>query len=117
MIDRLKSFLLGPPEEKSQGFDDLQVAVVALLIRAATSDAQFGEEERETIRRIAADSFGLSPQDVSALVGEAEDEESETLDLHRWAQAIKQAYSEEERVELIELLRRERSTNQKTSAL
>ncbi len=102
MIDRLKSFLLGPPEEKSQGFDDLQVAVVALLIRAATSDAQFGEEERETIRRIAADSFGLSPQDVSTLVEEAEDEESETLDLHRWAQAIKQAYSEEERIELIE---------------
>ena len=30
------------------------------------------------------------------------DQESETLDLHRWAQAIKQAYSEEERVELIE---------------
>lgn len=102
MIERLKSFLLGTPEEKRTGFDDLQVAMVALLIRAATSDAQFGEAERETIRRIVADSFGLAPEQVSSLVEEAEDEESETLDLHRWAQAVKQAYSEEERVELIE---------------
>lgn len=102
MIDRLKSFLLGAPEEKPKGFDDLQVAVVALLIRAATSDAQFGMEEREAIRRIAADSFGLTPEAVAALVDEAEGEESETLDLHRWAQAVKQAYSQEDRVGLIE---------------
>jgi len=102
MIDRLKSFLLCAPEEKPKGFDDLQVAVVALLIRAATSDAEFGMEEREAIRRIAADSFGLTPEAVAALVDEAEGEESETLDLHRWAQAIKQAYSQEDRVGLIE---------------
>jgi len=102
MIDRLKSFLLGSPEETPREFGDLQVAVVALLIRAATSDARFGEEERDTIRRIAADSFGLAPEAVASLVKEAEGEESETLDLHRWAQAIKRAYSEEERVGVIE---------------
>ena len=102
MIDRLKSFLLGSPEEAPREFGDLQVAVVALLIRAATSDARFGEEERDTIRRIAADSFGLTPEAVASLVKEAEGEESETLDLHRWAQAIKRAYSEEERVGVIE---------------
>lgn len=102
MIDRLKSFLLGNPEETPREFGDLQVAVVALLIRAATSDARFGEDERDTIRRIAADSFGLTPEAVVSLVKEAEGEESETLDLHRWAQAIKRAYSEEERIGVIE---------------
>ena len=102
MIDRLKSFLLGNPESAPREFGDLQVAVVALLIRAATSDARFGEDERETIRRIAADSFGLTPEAVLSLVKEAEGEEAETLDLHRWTQAIKQAYSEEERVGVIE---------------
>jgi len=102
MIDRLKSFLLGNPEKTPREFGDLQVAVVALLIRAATSDARFGAEERDTIRRIAADSFGLTPEAVLSLVREAEGEESETLDLHRWAQAIKRAYSEEERVGVIE---------------
>lgn len=102
MLTSLKSFLLGAPEEKLQEADNLQIAVVALLIRAATSDAEFGGEEREAIRRIAAESFGLPAGEVAALVAAAEGEEAETLDLHRWTQAIKQAYSEEERVGLIE---------------
>lgn len=102
MLGTLKSFLLGAAESKPQGPADLQVAVVALLIRAATSDADFGEEEREAIRRIAIASFGLPASEVAELIAAAEGEEAETLDLHRWTQAIKAAYSEEERVGLIE---------------
>lgn len=102
MLTTLKSFLLGAPKEQLEEADNLQVAVVALLIRAATSDAEFGSEERDAIRRIATESFGLAADEVSALVAAAEGEEAETLDLHRWTQAIKQAYSEEERVGLIE---------------
>ncbi|MDO9127162.1 TerB family tellurite resistance protein [Parvibaculum sp.] len=102
MLGTLKSFLLGAAESKPQGPADLQVAVVALLIRAATSDADFGVEEREAIRRIASASFGLPSSEVAELIAAAEGEEAETLDLHRWTQAIKAAYSEEERVGLIE---------------
>lgn len=102
MLTAIRSFLLGRPEKLQQRRDDLQLAVVALLIRAATSDAEFSEAERETIRRIAAESFGLEPEKVTELVAAAEGEEAETLDLHRWAQAIKSAYSEEERIGLIE---------------
>ena len=102
MLTTLKSFLLGAPKEQLEEADNLQVAVVALLIRAATSDAEFSGEERDAIRRIATESFGLAADEVSALVAAAEGEEAETLDLHRWTQAIKQAYSEEERVGLIE---------------
>jgi uncharacterized tellurite resistance protein B-like protein len=102
MLTTLKSFLLGTPEEQLEEADDLRVAVVALLIRAATSDADFGNEERDAIRGIAAEHFGLSADEVSSLVAAAEGEEAETLDLHRWTQSIKQAYSEEERVGLIE---------------
>lgn len=102
MLTRLKSFLLGAEEKPLEDADNLQVAVVALLIRAATSDAEFGNEEREAIRRIAGEAFALPADEVSALVEAAEGEEAETLDLHRWTQAVKQAYSEEERVGLIE---------------
>lgn len=103
MLASIKAYLLrSPDEKKTAGADDLQVAVVALLIRAATSDAEFGPEERATIRRLAAGYFDLSSAEVSSLVSAAEGEEAETLDLHRWTQAIKAAYSEEERVGLIE---------------
>lgn len=102
MIDKLKSFLKGAQIEAGDKSDDLQIAVVALLIRAATTDAEFGEEERAAIRRIALQSFSLEEEDLDQLIGEAENAETETMDLHRWVQTIKHAYDEEERVGLIE---------------
>lgn len=102
MLSAIKSFLLGAPDERRDEAQDLRVAVVALLVRAATSDADFGAEEKETISRIASQSFDLPPSEVAALIEAATEEEAETLDLHRWVQSIKQAYSEEERVALIE---------------
>ena len=102
MIERIKSFLKGATSEKDEKSDDLQIAVVALLIRAATTDANFREEERAAIRRIALQSFSLKEEELDRLIAEAENAEAETMDLHRWVQTIKQAYDEEERVNLIE---------------
>ena len=102
MLDRIKAFLMGPSEAPTHNFGELPVAVVALLIRAATSDANFAEKERETIRRIAAEAFDLSPVDVDRLIAVAEGEEAQTMDLFRWAQAIKRAYGETARIALIE---------------
>ncbi|MFN4354307.1 TerB family tellurite resistance protein [Parvibaculum sp.] len=102
MLSAIKSFLLGPAEDHRDEAQDLRIAVVALLVRAATSDADFGAEEKETIQRIASESFDLPPAEIDALIEAASTEEAETLDLHRWVQSIKQAYSEEERVALIE---------------
>lgn len=102
MIEKLKSFLQGAPSEAEDKSDELQIAVVALLIRAATTDAKFGEEERAAIRRIALQSFSLEEEDLDHLIGEAENAENETMDLHRWVQTIKKAYDEEERIGLIE---------------
>lgn len=102
MLDRIKAFLAGSAETAGRSFDDLQVAVVALLIRAATSDALFTQKERETIGRIAAEAFHLSPGEIDRLIAEAEDEEAETMDLFRWTQEIKRRYDESERIGLIE---------------
>jgi uncharacterized tellurite resistance protein B-like protein len=102
MLSAIKSFLLGPAAERRSEAEDLRIAVIALLIRAATSDADFRAEEKETIRRIASESFGLPAGEIASLIEAASMEEAETLDLHRWVQSIKQAYSEDERVALIE---------------
>lgn len=102
MLSAIKSFLLGPAAERRSEAQDLRIAVIALLVRAATSDADFGPEEKETIRRIVSETFDLPPGEVASLIEAASLEEAETLDLHRWVQSIKQAYSEEERVTLIE---------------
>ncbi len=102
MLSAIKSFLLGPAVERRDEAQDLRIAVVSLLIRAATSDADFGPDEKEAIRRIASETFDLPASEIASLVEAASAEEAETLDLHRWVQSVKQAYSEEERVALIE---------------
>ncbi|HUD51954.1 MAG TPA: TerB family tellurite resistance protein [Parvibaculum sp.] len=102
MLDRIKAFLSAPQSDERRRFDDLEIAVAALLVRAATTDAEFGREEREAIRRIVAETFSLSPVDIDRLIAVAEGEEAETMDLFRWAQAIKRAYDEDKRIALIE---------------
>jgi uncharacterized tellurite resistance protein B-like protein len=104
MLDKIKAFLTGTDEPSASGrFDELQIAVVALLVRAAsTADSRFDERERATIANIAAEHFGLAPDDVADLVATAASDEEKTLDLHRWAQTIKKRYGEEERITLIE---------------
>lgn len=104
MLDKIKAFLNGPETpSKSGGFDELQVAVVALLVRAAsTADSTFDDRERDTIARITTAYFGLAPAEVDSLIAAAVSDEAETLDLHRWAQAIKKHYAEPARIALIE---------------
>ncbi|MBI1261651.1 MAG: TerB family tellurite resistance protein [Rhizobiales bacterium] len=104
MMNAIKAFLMGPEKEAIDETQATHIAVVALLVRAATSDANFGDDERQAIRAIVAEYFKLSDAEVTKLVAAAEDEEAETMDLHRWTQAIKRHYSEEERIGLIEKL-------------
>ena len=104
MFDKIKAFLNGPDATSQKGgFDEIQIAVVALLVRAAsTADSQFDEKERATIAKMATDHFGLDRTEVDALIEVAAADEQQTLDLHRWAKAIKKHYEEAERIALIE---------------
>ncbi|MDR3497662.1 MAG: TerB family tellurite resistance protein [Parvibaculum sp.] len=104
MLDRIKAFLTGETEDAQGGFDQVQVAVVALLIRAAAADAHFDDVERAAISQIAQRHFELTTDEVERLIEVAARDEAETMDLFRWTQAIKQRYDEAERIGLIEKL-------------
>lgn len=104
MIEALKAFLLGGQRPRTSRPDAAQIAIIALLIRAATSDADFAEPERQAIARIAASYFHVSDVELTELMALAQAEEAQTMDLYRWAQTIKQHYDEAARIELIEKL-------------
>ena len=103
MFERILAFLSAPEAQRGSdsGFEEAQVAAAALLVRAATIDADFADVDRQTIRRLVKSS-GLSDEDVDRLIAEAESQESQTLDLFAWTQVVKNNFSAEERVELIE---------------
>lgn len=104
MLSKIKAFLKSDvTPTKSGHFDELQIAVVALLVRAAsTADSKFDDKERATIATMAATHFKLTPDEVTALIDAAASDEASTLDLHRWAQAIKKHYNEAARIDLVE---------------
>lgn len=104
MIDRLKAWLREERGDLSGGRDELQLAVAALLIEAAQIDAQLGEPERATIRRVLERRFGLSPAEAHGLLAAAEQRAERSIQLFGFVSTVNERCSRERRIELVEML-------------
>lgn len=108
MIRRLRSVLGLPAAEKpGRGkpvVDDRHLAAAALLVEVATVDTSFDEAERERIVAFARDRFALSESDAESLVESAQGEVDGATQLYAFTMAIKNGFSYEERVALMESL-------------
>jgi len=102
MLDRIFSLFKTPEASTPEEFASSDIAVAALLIRAAMADADFNPQERAVIRHLLAETFHFNEVEIERLIARAELEESNTVDLHRWTQAIKQNHDEAARIALIE---------------
>ena len=107
MIDILKRFFGkadggDPSQVDSQ--HDLLVATCALFVELARIDGEFNATETETILTILKDRYGLSAVYADALLKEADRELADSLDLWQFARLINAHYSNEEKLEIIEIL-------------
>ena len=104
MLNRIKNFFddveSGSPETKI----DKNLASAVLMIEAATMDGQADETELATIKNIIMNSFGLDADEADDLLAEASKQQNDANHLLRFTRTIKDTYSEEGRVELIEML-------------
>lgn len=107
MLDRLKAFLAGPNAARgaASGPDDkVRLATVALLVEAAEMDAEFGAEERAKIAELVESRFGLSAAESRALMQAASDKVEQAVEVFGFTREIKNAFSPEERIEMMEML-------------
>jgi uncharacterized tellurite resistance protein B-like protein len=109
MINRIKSFFSKTQEQPLKGggqrsTDELQVAAAALLVEAARLDEGFGEVERKTVRSLAKTRFDLSDEETDSLLEMAETAADKTVQLAGFARTVKDQFSHEERIGLIEML-------------
>lgn len=108
MINRIKALIRKGTEEiaESGGFshEEKELASAALLVEAARMDDDFDDDERDAINRLLEHRFGLNADETASLIDEAEKVQSEASDLIRFTRAIKDNFTEEERIELIEML-------------
>ena len=107
VLDRLKALLgdrTGAPGATDRGADRLQLATAALLVEAAEMDADFGAEERAKITELVERRFGLSAAESRALLQAASDEVEQAVEVFGFTREIKNAFSPQERVEMMEML-------------
>ncbi|HUT43372.1 MAG TPA: TerB family tellurite resistance protein [Desulfobacterales bacterium] len=95
----------GSPDASGQETGhDIYVATCALLVEIARIDGTFSQEEMETVISILKEKYGLSLENIDALIAEAEKQLEESVDLWQFARLINENYSNEEKMEIIETL-------------
>ncbi len=109
MLDIVKRFFGKTVPEDSNKAErvtehDVRVAACALFVEMARIDEKFTDAEMETILSIVQERYGLSREHADALVAEADKELDQSVDLWQFARLINENYSNEEKIEIIEIL-------------
>ena len=108
MFDRLKD-MFGSDADSSESprahaEDELQLAAAALLVEAARMDDDFGVDEHAVIGRLLRERFSLSAEDADRLLGAADRASVDSVELFGFTSKVKDAFDENERVQMIEML-------------
>ncbi|MEM7221760.1 MAG: TerB family tellurite resistance protein [Pseudomonadota bacterium] len=108
MIERIKSFLRSLEDDGAKdccrSADDRQIAVAALMLEAALMDQSFDDEERGVIKRLLAERFQLADKDTDELLEIAQGRVEGSLQLYGFTSVVKDNFTPEERIELMEML-------------
>lgn len=104
MFSKLKSLFSGGSDDAPTIKLDPQVAATALLIEAARADEDYDASERERVVAILGKRFSMNEQEVADLLALAESQQEDSVNLHGFTRQVKDGWTEEERLGLIELL-------------
>lgn len=108
MIGRLKQLFDTTASNKNEpagkNTDALHLAAAALLVEAAFMDGTMDEAERETIEALLREHFTLSEEEARDLLADGEAVIQETGDLYKFTRTLKDAYDQDERVRILEML-------------
>ena len=109
MLNRFKAFFedkAAVPASPDGGHtpDEFHLAAAVLLVHAATADSEFDALERSRIEWLCEHKFELPHDEAHALIEAAEREAADSVHLLRYTRTIKDGFSYEERVHLIEML-------------
>jgi uncharacterized tellurite resistance protein B-like protein len=108
MLKTLKNFFNKISENDTSRIEttqhDIRVAACALFVEIARIDETFTPEEMEAVLAILNDQYNLSKEHADALIAEAEKELENSVDLWQFAKLINENYSNDEKMELVEML-------------
>jgi len=103
MFDRLAA-LFGDDAPPAPHEDRLPLAAAVLLVEAARMDGIFDDDERRAIHTLLTWRFEMADDDVRSLIDAADAEADQLVELSTYVRTIKNRFSHDERVELIEMM-------------
>lgn len=109
MIDAIKNFfetrIMSTASSQTDADEQaLRVATAALLIEMMNADFECTESERQSIRQLLGERFALANEDVDEIFTLAKQQVENAVSHYQFTSLIKDGFSYEQRVQLIELL-------------
>ncbi|QEE45599.1 hypothetical protein FVA81_13700 [Rhizobium sp. WL3] len=107
MLDRLQAFFQTVMQDRPKAVfapDDPRIAVAALCLQVMEADGIVRDAEREKLREILKDQYGLDEANLDALIAAGQDAENQAVDYYRFTTELKRQLDEEQRQQLVGLL-------------
>jgi uncharacterized tellurite resistance protein B-like protein len=109
MIDLVKKFFekstaSRPSDREGANAHDIRVATCALFLEMANIDGEFTDVERKNILSILKGNFQLSNEYADELLEASIEELKRSIDLWQFTNLINENYSEEEKIQIIEMV-------------
>ena len=101
MINRIKKLFSGVDAASAATQDGVEahaLAAAVLMVEAARLDGDFDLSERQSIRALVTEHFGLDEEEADALINEAESVHDDANHLVRFTRTIKDSYPPEDLV-------------------
>lgn len=103
-IKQLKDAFAKPPESGETSDENLQFAAAVLMMELSRADRDVTDVERDAVRRVIAEQFELSDEEIDELVRAAESEAEAQVSLHRYTDAINHNLGSGDKRRLVECL-------------
>jgi uncharacterized tellurite resistance protein B-like protein len=107
MFEGIRSFvaeLLGSEGERPFEENDYRMAATAILVHVADVDGAFGASERDRLRSLVMERFGLAGGDAGRLIAQAELSEAEAVGLDRFIAVLRRTLDADGRLKLVEMM-------------
>lgn len=108
MIAKIKKFLFEDNGKAASGNkhhrDELHIAAAALLLEAGMLDGSLDAPEREAVRRLVKERFGLDDAAIDLIMTESEKRAAGAVDIFGFLKVIIANFDRDEQIEMVEIL-------------
>ncbi|MDH4441375.1 MAG: TerB family tellurite resistance protein [Rhizobium sp.] len=107
MLDRLQTFFQSVMQDHPKAVfapDDPRIAVAALCFQVMEADGLVRDSERDKLREILGQQYGLAGEQLDAVLAAGQEAENQAVDYYRFTNDLKRHLNEAERHQLVGIL-------------